>query len=426
LSTGRNYGLQYAKGEYITYPDDDDIIFDHHFEMLVNYLDRHPEVGLVKSRAEIFFPNETLGHNIMGCGYEGYGALWAMMHRRSDLKKVGYFNSRLKVAQDTDFILNFYNFCTKKQIQTLACITAQYTIHGKNMVITREQRLNEEMDYIFTKRLKKALKRQEMKKDYFITLLFMYYEHYQRYKKVFLKLAEIFFIQYPSVGSAYSLSLAYYGIRKISKAIGFAHRATSIQIKKQNEKEFIYYRRLKGFAFALLGKLYAHKRKYGQAIKYFLSGLNFIPNNFMLKLELFHAYLDSGKEGLALEIYKKISNRISESYLKGVICLYKKDYLNAEKNFNKIRAIDKSIEYRLCSSLGKLYYHTNRKNKAEKYLARAWTLEKSTYFYVLYNRKIFSLQKNKRCFDKFLEKVNFGLPFMSIVKGLVGRRKRIH
>jgi len=127
-----------------------------------------------------------------------------------------------------------------------------------------------------------------------------------------------------------------------------------------------------------------------------------------------------------LEIYKKISNRISESYLKGVICLYKKDYLNAEKNFNKIRAIDKSIEYRLCSSLGKLYYHTNRKNKAEKYLARAWTLEKSTYFYVLYNRKIFSLQKNKRCFDKFLEKVNFGLPFMSIVKGLVGRRKRIH
>ena len=183
---------------------------------------------------------------------------------------------------------------------------------------------------------------------------------------------------------------------------------------------------MKGFTFILLGKLYVYSRKYDRAIKYFCSSLNFIPNDIMLRVELFHAYLDSGKEGLALEVYKKINNRIPESYLKGVLCLYKKDYLNAEKNFSKIRTIDKSLEYRLCSSLGKLYYHTDRKNKAEKYFARAWALEKSTFFYVLYNRKIFNFQKNKRCFDKFLDRVNFNLPFSPILKGLVGRRKRIH
>lgn len=47
VSAALNYGLQHAKGKYVSTPDLDDIMLPHSVSVRVDYLEEHPEVGAV-------------------------------------------------------------------------------------------------------------------------------------------------------------------------------------------------------------------------------------------------------------------------------------------------------------------------------------------------------------------------------------------
>jgi len=98
LASARNNGLRRARGRYITYCDDDDTLMPYHLKTLSEYLDRCPEVEWVKGQG-VTIRAETKIRSI------NRGGMWSLMHRRESIKKVGYFNERLVVCSDMDYIL---------------------------------------------------------------------------------------------------------------------------------------------------------------------------------------------------------------------------------------------------------------------------------------------------------------------------------
>jgi glycosyltransferase involved in cell wall biosynthesis len=53
ITSSLNHGLQVAKGEYIARMDADDISFPHRFERQIQYLDDHPEIGVLGTGIQI-------------------------------------------------------------------------------------------------------------------------------------------------------------------------------------------------------------------------------------------------------------------------------------------------------------------------------------------------------------------------------------
>lgn len=113
-ASARNYGLKNATGKYIAYCDADDRFATGHLKLLADYLDNHPEVGMVYSKA---VKVELDGTESGGWGFPferrkfEYFCLMVpstVMHRRECLEKVGFWDEHpalRNVHEDWDFFL---------------------------------------------------------------------------------------------------------------------------------------------------------------------------------------------------------------------------------------------------------------------------------------------------------------------------------
>lgn len=117
-AAARNLGLQASNGTFITFLDDDDVIFPTKIARQVHYLQNHPDVGLVTCRHYRMSEN---GHWVSRAGLLPEGQvlsqlvlsdfIWlgAPLLRRECLETVGYFDTTLpwrgRFAEDWDLWL---------------------------------------------------------------------------------------------------------------------------------------------------------------------------------------------------------------------------------------------------------------------------------------------------------------------------------
>jgi len=121
----RNTGIKVAEGEYIAFLDDDDVWLPRKLEKQVNFLDSHPDIGLVHAFTEVVdkdgnpLKKETKKRlksykKAMRIGYtfEKMSGLCIMfissvVLRKECLDKVGLFDSHTEALEDWDFYLRF-------------------------------------------------------------------------------------------------------------------------------------------------------------------------------------------------------------------------------------------------------------------------------------------------------------------------------
>ena len=149
VSTARNRGMQAAQGGVIAFLDADDVWFPGKLQAQVNYLQVHPEVGVVfggflkweASQGEGFPPASELVIDCLGLTFpetarSGWlytrllmGLLVGMntaMVRRSVLDAIGGFNTSLSQAEDYDFWLKASRIA---EMHALDGPVALYRIH---------------------------------------------------------------------------------------------------------------------------------------------------------------------------------------------------------------------------------------------------------------------------------------------------------
>jgi len=148
-SKARNYGLQIASGEYITFLDSDDIYLPNKLQIQVEYLDSHPDIGMVYSSAacEDEFGNLlafqylalTQGHIYKQIAFyiPVTIILPTVMVRREIIQEVGYFDESLNRFEDTDYWRRISRLCLIGAIPQVLCRIRSHsgnTLTGQNPV----------------------------------------------------------------------------------------------------------------------------------------------------------------------------------------------------------------------------------------------------------------------------------------------------
>src|SRR3954470_17142753 len=144
-SIARNIGLHEARGEFIANLDSDDAMFPERLGRQVAYLDRHPEVVAVGSRALIV---DTVNRpvrvgvrafthdQIDGAHLDGRGGTimnpTATFRRAAAQKIGGYSADLLTTGEDHDFWLRLAEV---GQLVNLPDVLIRYRIHDKNASI---------------------------------------------------------------------------------------------------------------------------------------------------------------------------------------------------------------------------------------------------------------------------------------------------
>lgn len=132
--------LRLAKGEYITWIASDDWMLPEKLELQVNYLNLHPEAGVVHTDCQIFM--EKKNRLIKAGRRRGVPSGWVFndllagnfitactaMIRSECYKRVGFYDESL-VVEDWDM---WFRIAKEFEIHYMDIPTAVYRIHGKN------------------------------------------------------------------------------------------------------------------------------------------------------------------------------------------------------------------------------------------------------------------------------------------------------
>ena len=116
-ASARNVGIKHAQGEYIAFLDSDDTWLPEKLEKQVDYLKKHPEIGLVftdcvrfdekgleeqrSKKYPLFKENYTMTDLFWG----NFIPTLTVMTKREYLKEVGYFDENPKIQGSEDYDL---------------------------------------------------------------------------------------------------------------------------------------------------------------------------------------------------------------------------------------------------------------------------------------------------------------------------------
>jgi alpha-1,6-rhamnosyltransferase len=141
VSAALNHGLRYAKGEYVSTPDLDDIMLPDSVRIRAEYLDKHPEVGCVGALVTYMDSEGNNGktQKLDGIQCLGFDEILSnaivvgapvSLYRMEALKAVGFYEPNIKV-QDFQMTLRIAN--QGYQIHVLPVCVTRYRRHPNNL-----------------------------------------------------------------------------------------------------------------------------------------------------------------------------------------------------------------------------------------------------------------------------------------------------
>ncbi|MCK4735030.1 MAG: glycosyltransferase [Methanophagales archaeon] len=146
-ASAKKIGTSMTEGEYITYLDSDDMFLPDKLKQQVDYLDKHPEVGLVYSD---YYQVDEKGKitKLISCNkknvpliQQNYVPTSGVMCRRECFDNVGVFDESLGGDYDWDMWLRISE---KYPIYCIPKPLFKYRVHGENISLTRPNRLDYE------------------------------------------------------------------------------------------------------------------------------------------------------------------------------------------------------------------------------------------------------------------------------------------
>lgn len=141
LSNARNTGIQNANGKFIALLDADDLWHSDKLEKQVNYLETHPEVGLVYTWVEMFYDDQTTRSKYLSPEVEGEALAEILIKnivtcgstpliQQESFSQVGLFDEKLSSSADWDM---WIRIASKYHFGVVRENLVYYRQHNKNM-----------------------------------------------------------------------------------------------------------------------------------------------------------------------------------------------------------------------------------------------------------------------------------------------------
>jgi glycosyltransferase involved in cell wall biosynthesis len=138
LPAARNAGLSLARGRFIAFVDDDDLLAPTKLSLQARYLLEHPTTGCVLGRQEWMVEEgvepPSLARDLI-FGEPGGVQLVTAMIRRDVLEELGGFDPTYRYAEDRDLFVRLREHHV--EIAVLPEVVLHKRLHGLNMTFNR-------------------------------------------------------------------------------------------------------------------------------------------------------------------------------------------------------------------------------------------------------------------------------------------------
>ncbi|MFC6283196.1 MULTISPECIES: glycosyltransferase family 2 protein [Polaromonas] len=146
-SSARNHALSLARGRYLAFLDSDDMYMPGKLMLQVDYMDAHPDVGMIYTSAHcVDYSGNPLNENyiasVSGRIYKSIAffrpvtiTLPTVMARRELFEKVGGFDEKMHRFEDTDM---WRRISKVTRIDALPVFTCRLRTHAENSLIAQD------------------------------------------------------------------------------------------------------------------------------------------------------------------------------------------------------------------------------------------------------------------------------------------------
>lgn len=183
-SIARNLGLSLAKGEFVTFIDSDDLYLIHKLEQQVDYLQNHPQIGMIYTSAYSIndygqMQKHQFKAKVSGWIYHDIAffvpvtiTLPTVMIRRDILKTVGGFDELMARFEDTDL---WRRISKITPIGALPNFTCKIRTHSENRLASQDPNIIIKALHDYSLKIQKEDGAYLSKQNHGLSRLYLYY-----------------------------------------------------------------------------------------------------------------------------------------------------------------------------------------------------------------------------------------------------------